>query len=684
MLREPSPATSDQTEWNHLSFRLSDDFIRTYEDRTPPFGFNIGGNNTLGELTFLTKYSRTKADGTKERWHECCRRVVEGTYSILKDHCNQHRTPWIAVKAQRAAEDMYDRLWSMKWTPPGRGLWMMGTPFVFSEGSAALQSCAFLSTEKLGPRNPTFPFVRLMEMSMFGVGVGFDTRGAGKLSIHAPDESDTWTHQVPDTREGWCESVDHLLQSYLLPNHGAVTFDYSLIRPAGVPLKRFGGISSGPAPLVRLHDEIKRLLDGRIEQELDSTTIVDIANQIGRCVVAGSIRRSSEIALGFADDKEFLKLKDWEVNPERNGANGWGHLSNNSVIADSGDNLDHLVDQIALNGEPGVIFMDVMRDYGRLGDAPDFKDHRVGGCNPCGEIQLESNELCTLSETYPINHSSLADYLKTLKVAYLYGKAVTLLPTHWPETNEVMSRNHRVGTSMSGLAMFVEERGWGELREWCDAGYAELKRRDHQFSEWLGVRESIKISTVKPSGTVSLVSGVTPGVHWPVAGSKYFRRVRYRKDDVIVPVLQKAGYHIEPSASDPDVDVVATFPTTGPEVRGERDVSVWEKVSLAALMQRHWSDNMVSATFSFQPHEVSEVGPTIRSFAGQMKSMSFLPMGEELSTGVYPQMPYQKVSDEEFNSLQGKIKPLDMDSLYASNREAEGERFCSTDTCELP
>lgn len=676
-------ATQLEGEWEHLSFRLSDEFVAGYADRTPPWGFPIGGGNSLGEITWFTKYARTKSDGTKERWHEGCRRVVEGTYSILKDHCISHRTPWNANKAARAAEEMYDRLWSMKWTPPGRGLWMMGTKFIFEEGSAALQNCAFLSTEKLGPSNPTLPFVRLMEMSMLGIGVGFDTRGAGKLTVHRPGPS-TVTYRIEDSREGWCKSTELLLRSYLLPGQETVELIYDDIRDAGQPIKRFGGTAAGPGPLRTLHKSLRMILDRHEGQSLSSTLIVDIGNLVGRCVVAGNVRRSAEIALGLPDDKAFLQLKDWEVNPERNEMNtGWGHLSNNSVMATVGMDLDHLAEQVIAKGEPGVLYIDLMRSHGRMIDPPNDKDRRAMGCNPCAEQTLEDGECCTLVETYPSNCEDFEDYRRTLKIAYLYAKAVTLLPTHWPETNEVMTRNHRIGTSMTGLAMFAERNGWTMLREWADRGYEEITSRDEQYSEWLGVRPSIKMTSIKPSGTVSLLAGVTPGVHWPVAGERYLRRVRYSVGDPIVPVLEAAGYHVEPSVKDPDIDVVVTFPTTGPVVRSEREVSVWEKVNLAATMQKHWADNMVSATFTFKPEEEQEIASILRAMDGQMKSMSFLPMGPDTSDAEtpYPQMPYEKIDDAGFEEALAKITPLDMDALYATDREAEGERGCSNDTC---
>ena len=279
----------------YLSFRLPDDFISEYADRKPDWGFDIGAGNTLGELTFITKYSRRKEDGTKERWHEACRRVIEGYYSILKDHCVINRTPWNEFKAQKAAQDAYERLFTFKWTPPGRGLWMMGTEFVNGQrNSAALQNCAFISTEKLSAHSAaaaTLPFIRLMEMSMLGVGVGFDVKGAGSLEIHEPTDS-VVEFKIPDSREGWYESVGMLLESYFFKNRATVTFDYSEIRPEGEPIKGFGGIAAGPSPLISLHKSIRELFYGREGERITSSDIVDIQNLIGKCVVAGNVRRS--------------------------------------------------------------------------------------------------------------------------------------------------------------------------------------------------------------------------------------------------------------------------------------------------------------------------------------------------------------------------------------------------------
>ena len=669
----------------YLSFALSDDFVASYANTKPAFGFGIGGDNTLGELTFIGKYARRKPDGTKERWYEVCHRVIEGMYSILKDHCIQNRTPWNEAKARRSAEDAYDRMFCFKWLPPGRGLWMMGTQFVHANNnSAALQNCMFISTRGISSRSvedTILPFTRLMEASMLGVGVGFDTKGVGKIELNEPDSERTEICVIEDSREGWYESLGRLLESYFFENRATVVFDYLKIRPAGAPIMGFGGVAAGPGPLEDLHANLRNVLGGRDGQRVTATDIVDICNMIGKCVVAGNVRRSALLALGDPDDDSFLDLKNWNLNPERMGPNGWGYTSNNSAEAIVGTDYSYLAERIVNNGEPGLIYTDLCRKYGRLVDEPTNRDYRVAGCNPCAEQSLESMELCTLVETFPINCEDLDDWVRTLKYAYLYGKAVTLLPTHWPESNEVMQRNRRIGCSVSGQAQFVEQYGVMVLKDWLNLGYQAIVARDLQYSEWLGVRESIKKTSVKPSGTVSLVAGVTPGVHWPTARGRYVRRVRYRAGDPTVAVLEDAGYEVEPDVMDPKNTVVVTFPVQGPEIRSERDVSVWEKMYLAVHHQRYWADNMVSLTASFRPEEQRDIAAVLKAFDGQLKSISMLPLLE--SGGAYQQMPYEQVSYDRWIALADKVRPLDFEALYRDGSDAEGERFCSSDSCEL-
>ena len=669
-----------------FSFKLSDDFVEGFRSKKAPFGYRDAAGNSVGEITFLRTYSRLKEDGHKETWVDVCERVINGMYSLQKEHAKNNRLPWSDTKAAASAKEAFERLFELKWSPPGRGLWVMGTPIVNTQrNSAALQNCAFVSTKEMTKADPSKPFTFLMEASMLGVGVGFDDKGADKeFQIYEPEGEETYV--VPDTREGWVKSLELVINAYLRPDQKTPLFDYSEVRPEGTPIKTFGGTAAGHQPLERLHNHITKLFAGRKGDKVTRRDIADIGNMIGVCVVSGNVRRSAELLIGRIDDEDFLNLKNAEIYPERNSydpANpGWAWMSNNSVEAHVGANLDPIVEGIARNGEPGVIWLDVSRQYGRLVDPPNNKDYRVEGYNPCAEQSLESYEMCTLVETYLNRHESLEDYKRTLKFAYLYAKTVTLLPTHWAETNAIMQRNRRIGTSMSGVANFADNRGLPLLREWMDKGYETIKYYDTTYSEWLGIRESIKTTTIKPSGTVSILAGESPGVHWTPGGKYFMRTIRFANSDPMLPLFKMANYKVEPASESPNTTSVVYFPIKSESKRAEKDVSIYEKMALAAYAQRYWSDNSVSVTISFDPEkEASAVGTVLHLYDGQLKTVSFLPSGNF----TYPQMPYTQITEEEYEE-EGTLKlfPIDFSGVYAGlAADAIGEAYCTTDACEV-
>jgi len=669
-----------------FSFRLSDDFVSSYKNKKAPFGYRDAAGNSVGEITFLRTYSRKKQDGTKETWTDVCERVINGMYSLQKDHCRKNRLPWNGVKAQSSAKEAFDRLFNLKWTPPGRGLWIMGTPLVnIHKNSAALQNCAFVSTSEMSKDNPAEPFTFLMEASMLGIGVGFDDKGSDKdFNIYKPLDK-VFVDVIADDRESWARATGDLINSYLKPDQPTIEFDYSLIRPYGSPIATFGGTASGPEPLMKLHKKIKKMFEGRGGQKLTTVDIADIGNLIGVCVVSGNVRRSAELFIG-RNTEDFLNLKNPEVFPERNSYDpsdpGHGWMSNNSIETKVGADISNIIDSIALNGEPGVIWMDMSQQYGRLADPPNNKDWRVAGYNPCAEQSLESYECCTLVETYLNRHDSLEDYKRTLKFAYLYAKTVTLLPTHWEKTNAIMQRNRRIGASMSGIANFADINGMPILRQWMNSGYETIKRYDNIYSEWFGIRESIKMTTVKPSGTVSILAGESPGVHWTPGGKFFNRAIRFANDDPMLPLFRMANYRVEPASESPDTTSVVFFPIKSSARRAEKDVTIFEKMAIAAHAQRYWSDNSVSVTISFDSEkEQKHIGTVLHMYDGQLKTVSFLPSGNF----TYPQMPYTQITEDEYiNDGEMKLFPIDFSGVYAGMAaDAIGENYCSTDSCEI-
>lgn len=650
-------------------FRLSDAFIKKYHRKKPPFGFD-----GLGELVYFRTYSRVKEDGKNEVWWETVRRVVEGTYNMQKRWIDSHGLGWNPWKAQKSAQEMFDRIFTMKFLPPGRGLWAMGTAITEERGlNAALNNCGFVSTVTL-KEDGSKPFCFLMDASMLGVGVGFDTKGADKMFIKGPNlEKEVEVYAIPDTREGWVESLKLLIDSYLYSN-APIEFDYSGIREEGEPIKVFGGVSSGYKPLRDLHIGVQEVLERDLGDTLAVHGIVDIMNMVGKCVVSGNVRRTAEIVFGDPHSEEYLDLKNYEKNPERE---SYGWTSNNSIFAELGMDYTSACERVKINGEPGFAWLENMQGYSRMRNGPDWRDHRVSGGNPCLEQSLESYELCCLVETFPMRHDDLDDYLKTLKYAYLYAKTVTLGKTHWPETNRVLLRNRRIGCSVSGVAQFITYRSIGILKDWLTNGYDELQRLDQVYADWMAVPRSIKTTSVKPSGTVSLLAGSTPGVHYPES-RYYLRRIRLAKNSPLLKPLAKSGYHIEPAFGSEETTVVVTIPVdVGEGIRTVGEISIWEQMALAAFMQRYWADNQVSCTVTFDPEkEGDQIKHALDYYQYQLKGISFLPKTEK---GAYRQMPYEAIEESEYLTQAAALTPIKWGVI--KGEEAEPDKFCDGDTC---
>jgi len=622
-------------------FTLSNQFLEKYKNIKPDFGFN-----GLGEFVFMRTYSRLKENGKNESWLEVVKRVVEGIYSIQKQHIEDYGLGWNQTKAQKSAQIMFDKIFNFKMLVSGRALWAMGTPLIMEKGlSPALFNCSFLTTENI-KEDAGLPFANAMDFLMLGVGVGFDTLGSGKIIVQNQKEKED-VYIIPDTREGWVESLHLLINSFFGGNK--YIFDYSKIRKEGKPIKTFGGTSAGSKPLIELHDAINKIFNDNkvIGKEISVTNIVDIMNLIGKAVVAGNVRRSAELALGFPTE-EFLNLKNYSLNPKRE---KFGWASNNSIYAEIGMDYSVVSERIKDNAEPGLIWLSNFKNNGRMGDG-NTSDHRIMGGNPCLEIGLESSELCNLVEMIPSNHESLEEFKSTIKYSYLFAKSITLLNTHWQSTNRVMLRNRRIGLSITGITNFLADHNIETLRQWLTEGYDTAKQYDEIYSDWFAIPESIKITTAKPSGTLSLLAGMPPGIHFPE--SKYYiRRIRLGNDSPFISLLKNAGYNIEPAVGQENSTMVVEFPIfIGENVRTLNEVSMWEQLSLASFIQKYWSDNSVSVTITFKPHEENDIVNALNYYQYQLKAVSFLPKYESKA---YPQMPYEEI----------------------------GEKYCNNDVCEI-
>lgn len=653
-------------------FKLSENFIKEYEGVEPEWG-------PLGKLTYKRTYAaRIEGEDRTEEWWETVKRVVEACYTIQLNHCKNLRLPWNGHKAQKSAQEMYTRMFEFKFIPPGRGLANMGD-LVFKKSSIFLFNCSAITTKNID-KCFSDPFVFMCDVSMAGVGVGYDCEGAGKVTFHTPKTTDE-PFIVDDSREGWCEIIKVVLESFVgkasLPN----TIDYSQVRPFGSPIVTSGGYAPGPQPLIDCVNDIKEFLYKKVDKKITSGNIVDIMNLIGKCVVAGGRRRSAQIAFGYPDDEEYMSLKDPDLYSEEMMHHRW--CSNNSVYGYQGMDYTNIVENIKKSGEPGIAYLDKIQNYGRMKDGyQEGIDSEATIMNPCGEISLSGGngaggELCNIADVFPANHESLDDFKKSIKFAYLYCKTVTLIPCHNEFTNSIILKNRRIGVSQSGIIQAIQKLGTSTYFKWCDDGYNYIKHLDKKYSDWLCIQRSIKLSTVKPSGSTSLLMGATPGLHYPMS-EYYIRRIRIEMtQSQLIEAVKKAGYKHEISAYG-DNSIVFEIPVKEKNFyKGKSDASVWEQMQLGSKLQYYWSDNSISQTVHFSEEEKSNLNSVMEFYEDQIKTVSFLP----LDCSAYVQMPYETITKEEYEDRIKNVKPIDF--TFKGNTKDTEEKYCNGDTCVL-
>ena len=645
-----------------MKFKLNTN--NPFKNITPNFGYN-----GFGELVYYRTYSRLRDDGTQESWPDTVLRVINGVIGIRKQHCIENRLPWDEKKYQEYGLDMSRSLFRMEWMPPGRGLWSMGTKLIEERGAMPLYNCAFTTLDKDWVNDLSW----LMDLLMNGVGVGFKPIRES-LQLYTPEQPDfDNSYVIEDSREGWVNSVNRLLRSYTegapLPN-----FNYNFIRNAGQPLKTFGGTASGPGPLIQLHNRIRGLCEMNLFGDIDSITFkTDLANVIGCCVVAGNIRRSAEIALGDMHDPVFADLKNYDLYPHRE---EFGWMSNNSIQLTKSEDFDQLgeiASRVLRNGEPGYMNM-LNVPFGRLNGEKCVLDKAIG-VNPCGEIPLENKEVCNLACTCPTRCSGEREWLRACDYANFYASTVALLPTHQPETNAVIARNRRIGIDIIDFAGWKEQISTHRLIRCLRDGYKLIKERNRELANEAGVRPSIRLTTIKPGGTVSKLVGRTPGASHPTA-TYMIRRIRVQKGTPLDGLMQEANIPFEPCFSQPEYTNVFEYPIFTDSVRPVSDVSLWEQANNVILLQREWADNSVSNTLYFQEHEINDIERVLSSIAPVTKSVSMMPV----STGSYEQMPEEEITRDEYEDRLSSIRQIDWSRFRGDGQD---EKYCDSEACVI-
>lgn len=625
--------------------------------------------SSVGYLTFKRTYARRLNEddpsSPTEEWHDTVQRVVSAANEQL--HCG------FTGDEQRR---LGSYLQGLKGSVAGRFLWQLGTQTVSRLGLASLQNCAFTSVDS--PRAFTWAF----DLLMLGSGVGYNIQREVvnelprvRSDFRAPTRNDSSSASfiVPDSREGWVDLLQRVLQAAFVEGG---TFDYStqLIRGKGAPIKGFGGVASGPEDLVWGIGEISKILErhARADAKLRPIDCLDIMNIIGAVVVSGNVRRSAQIAIGDYDDIEFLRAKRWDLG----NIPSWRGMSNNSVVCSDVSLLpQEFWEGYTGNGEPyGIINLELSRAIGRTGETQ-YPDPRVQGYNPCAEQSLENNETCCLAEIFLPNIGSKLELLDVAKLLYRVCKHSLALSCHLRETQDVVHKNMRMGIGVTGYLQATEEQ-----RGWLKETYEQLREFDVAYSKANGFPVSIKLTTVKPSGTLSLLPGVTPGCH-PAYSRYLIRRIRVASNSSLVDVCKAHGYHTEYQrnfdGTEDHSTVVVSFPFSYPEgTKLAADMSAIDQLEVVRRLQQEWSDNAVSCTVYFRPEELS----AIKTYLNQHYSTSFKSLSFLLHSGHgFDQAPLEEITAEQFYSLVGCTKKI----VAVSVASFEADDECASGVCPI-
>lgn len=598
---------------------------------------------SIGYITYKRTYSRKINDleSKTEEYVDTVSRVIDACETQL--HCGF---------TEEENKELFDMFLKLKGLVAGRFLWQLGTKTVDKLGLLSLQNCAFTTVDSIRA------FTWAMDALMLGSGVGFNIQRefvyqlpkVKKVNITRLDTNDA-DFIVPDKREGWIKLLEMTLNAHF-KNGNDFSYSTVLVRGKGVAIKGFGGVSSGPEELCIGIAEISKILNNRVGKKIRPIDALDIMNVIGSIVVAGNVRRSAEIALGDADDLQYLSSKRWDLGNIPN----YRAMSNNSVVCNDINLLpEQFWDGYNGNGEPfGLINLNLSRKVGRLGET-EYPDEDVQGYNPCGEQSLAAFETCCLAEIFLPNISSKEELKKVATYLYRINKHSLALPCHLKETEKIVHKNMRMGIGITGYLQSTEEQ-----KSWLKDTYTYLRKFDKEYSKKHGFPTSIKLTTVKPSGTLSLLAGVTPGVH-PAYSKHYIRRIRIASNSPLANLCRKHGYHSEYQkqfdGSEDKNTVVVSFPCVVPDNTVlAKDVSAIQQLEFVKRLQTEWSDNSVSCTVYYKKEELDLIKKWLKkNYNNSIKSVSFLLHNEH----GFVQAPLEEITKKQYEDYVKLVQPIE-------------------------
>ena len=622
----------------------------------------------------VSRYSRwIEEKNRRETWVETVDRYV----NFMKSHLSKN---YGYDENDIKFAQVKDAILNHKVMPSMRAMMTAGP--ALERDNIAAYNCSFIAVDSLRS------FDEAMYILMNGTGVGFsvEQKYVAQLPVIAEEFYQTnTTIVVEDSKLGWAKSFKELLG--LLAMGQIPEWDMSKVRPAGARLKTFGGRASGPEPLNDLFNFIVETFGVAKGRRLKSIEAHDLMCKIGEVVVVGGVRRSALISLSNLDDFEMAKAKSgqwWEQEGQR-------ALANNSAVYNSKPNTAQFLREWrnlyeSKSGERGIYNLDAVRKHIDKFDRRDSS--KVAGTNPCGEILLRANQFCNLTEVVIDANDDYDDLAEKVRLATILGTWQSTLSNFkyirksWQSNTE---EERLLGVSLTGI---FGNKLTGTLHKNLPNmldGLRELAVGENAVeADILGINHSTAITTVKPSGTVSQLTGVSSGIH-PWYSQHYIRSVRADNKDPLTSFLKDFGVPNEPDVMKPDATTVFYFPVKAPKNSTvTKDMSAIDHLEIWKTYRTHWTEHNPSVTINVAEDEWLDVGAWVFNNFDSIGGVSFLPLSEHS----YKQAPYQEISEKEYNELLKNMPdniPWASLPLYELEDTTSGsqELACTAGACDV-
>ncbi|MDD4111648.1 MAG: ribonucleoside-triphosphate reductase, adenosylcobalamin-dependent [Herbinix sp.] len=690
---------------------LSEKFLSIYSDLKSPLSH-------IGEFVYLRTYSRyLEEKKRRETWFETVLRTIEYNINLGIKHKKRMGQSINMEEEVKEAELLFDRLFNLKTFTSGRTLYMGGTEVV-EKYPLSNYNCAFTNIEKFSDLVDVFYL--LMVGSGVGVritremvdklprvrGVSLEGRYDDTVRANTPKEDMEDTRcildksdnsiaviLVGDSKEGWCDALESFFKVLSLDeykNVKRVIIDYSYVRPEGERLRRFGGRASGHKSIKRMFEKINKVINRRDNGILQTLDVLDIATVISENVVSGGVRRSAMMVICDEDDDEVINAKrniykvvdgkwieDTDISHRK--------MSNNSILYNHRPPLERIkeiIDSIKVNGEPGFI-----NGAEALRRKPTFS-----GCNPCGEILLQSKQCCNLTTNNLMGFvkDSVLDeeqLIDTIKLSTRVAIRMTLVDVELPEWNEVMQEDRIIGISLTGMMDMVNKTGmsYDYLADLLKRLRKEVHNEGNSYSAMLGIKPPKLMTTIKPEGSLSTLPCVSSGIHF-AHSNYYIRRIRISVTDPLYKMVEAEGsfpIYNENGQTDENCTIkVIEFPIKAPEGRTKYDVGAIEQLELYKMSMENWSDHNSSITVHVRDHEWEDVTQWLYDNFDCVVGITFLPLMEE----TYPLLPYETTTKEDYEKRISQVKPINYDLLasYDNNEQHDIiDAECETGACPI-